>query len=138
MLHRLLQRHLVTFLGLRDTPERGGLPLLVRRELLAFPRTAEWMDQIVPRAYDVVSRERFYEACCDNVTAALNDIEGARARRRAEREAIFATMEVSGLIRRTRGRRVAGGMSPRYDFLPSTTWGDVRSSEEIEGDVADE
>jgi len=51
------------------------------------------MDQIVQRAYDVVPRERFYGACRENVTAALNDIEGAHARRRAEPEAILATMK---------------------------------------------
>ncbi|MFH0915808.1 MAG: transposase zinc-binding domain-containing protein, partial [bacterium] len=36
MLYRILQQHLATFLGIREAPERGGLPRFVRRELRAF------------------------------------------------------------------------------------------------------
>jgi len=75
----------------RPRPSRGGL-------------TAAQLDRIRPRAEDLVQRARFYETACAAIEAAVQDIHDARARRRAEREAILCTLERFGLVTRTRGR----------------------------------
>lgn len=75
----------------RPRPSRGGL-------------TAAQLDKIRPRAEDLVQRARFYETACAAIEAAVQDIHDARARRRAEREAILCTLERFGLVTRTRGR----------------------------------
>jgi transposase InsO family protein len=66
-------------------------------------RTARELDEIYPRGDDLVDRDVFYEAACAAVSEAVAGLEGARARRRAERDAIFRTMECFRLITRTRG-----------------------------------
>ena len=69
--------------------------------------TAAQLDRIMPHAEDLVSRDRFYETTCAAIRSAVQDIDDARARRRAEREAILCTLEQFGLVTRTRGRRPA-------------------------------
>jgi len=69
--------------------------------------TAAQLDKILPHAEDLVSRDRFYETACAAIRSAVQDIDDARARRRAEREAILCTLEQFGLVTRTRGRRPA-------------------------------
>lgn len=77
-------------LNARTRPSRGGL-------------TAGQLDRIRPRAEDLVQRARFYETACTAIEAAVQGIDDARARRRAEREAILCTLERFGLVTRTRG-----------------------------------
>lgn len=74
----------------RPRPSRGGL-------------TAAQLDRIRPRAEDLVQRARFYETACAAIEAAVQDIHDARARQRAEREAILCTLERFGLVRGPRG-----------------------------------
>lgn len=50
-------------------------------------------------------RSRFYEATCSAINAAVHGIDSAKERRKAEREAIFQSMERFELITRTRGLR---------------------------------
>lgn len=69
--------------------------------------TAAQLDRILPHAEDLVSRDRFYDTACAAIRSAVQGIENARARRRAEREAILCTLEQFGLVTRTRGRRPA-------------------------------
>jgi hypothetical protein len=57
----------------------------------------------MPRWYTRVSRESFHQAACSAIEKAVQGQRTARARRRAEREAIYATLEHFGLVRRTRG-----------------------------------
>lgn len=66
-------------------------------------RTPAWMDGRAPVGYDVVPRGRFYRMCREAVDRAVDGLTNARARWRAEREAILGTMERVGLIRRTPG-----------------------------------
>jgi hypothetical protein len=66
-------------------------------------RTAVAVDAALPSWYGAVSRERFHDASCSAIRDALAVPGTARARRRAAREAVFATMERFGQIRRTRG-----------------------------------
>ncbi len=52
-------------------------------------------------------RSKFYDAACTAISNAVLGIESAKEKRKAEREAIFQTMERFELITRTRGRRRA-------------------------------
>ena len=94
----LLERLVVTRDALEHTPRPrfGGF-------------TPAEIDSLRPRADDRACRARFY----DDASAALARVAGeplkARARRRAEREAILCTLEQHGLLNRTRG----GGRSSR-------------------------
>ena len=81
-------------LNARVRPSRGGF-------------TAAQLDSSLPRAEDLVDRDRFYEAACTAIDSAVLGIDNPRARRRAEREAIWCTLEQLGLVTRTRGRRPA-------------------------------
>jgi hypothetical protein len=81
-------------LNRRARPSRGG-------------SSAEQLDRMLPRAEDLVDRARFYETACAAIEKAVQGIEDARARRRAEREAVWCTLEQFGLVTRTRGRRPA-------------------------------
>jgi hypothetical protein len=76
----------------RVRPSRGGF-------------TAEELDRMLPRAEDLVHRARFYDSACAAIAAAVQDTDNARARQRAEREAVWRTLEEFGLVTRTRGRR---------------------------------
>ena len=48
-----------------------------------------------------MSRDRIYVATCAAIRSAVQGIDDARARRRAEREAILCTLEELGLVTRT-------------------------------------
>jgi transposase InsO family protein len=76
----------------RVRPSRGGF-------------TADELDRMLPRAEDLVDRARFYDTACAAIERAVQGIENARARQRAEREALWRTLEEFGLVTRTRGRR---------------------------------
>lgn len=66
-------------------------------------RTARQCDHELPPWQGVVDRADFYATTRRAIDRAVDGVEGARARRLAEREAIFETLERVGLIRRTRG-----------------------------------
>jgi hypothetical protein len=91
--HRCLPR-VARLLNARVRTSRGGL-------------TAAQLDRILPHAEDHVHRARFYDTACAAIRSAVQGIDDARARRRAEREAILSTLERFGLVTRTRGRRPA-------------------------------
>jgi transposase InsO family protein len=76
----------------RVRPSRGGY-------------TADELDRILPHAEDLVDRACFYDTACAAIERAVQGITNARARQRAEREAIWRTLEEFGLVTRTRGRR---------------------------------
>jgi transposase InsO family protein len=66
-------------------------------------RTAVDVDSTLASWEGAVDRRSFYaDACCAREAAALG-ITGARARRLAERHAIWRTLESYGLVKRTRG-----------------------------------
>jgi transposase InsO family protein len=65
--------------------------------------TAVQADALRPRWYALVDRETFHAAARSAIAAAVVGCSTARARRAAEREAIYQTMERYKLIRRTRG-----------------------------------
>lgn len=75
-----------------------------RRARLGY-RTAAAVDARMPGWYDRVARERFYEAARAAIEEATLRCPTVRARRLAEREAIFRTLEDFSLILRTRGGR---------------------------------
>jgi len=81
-------------LNTRARPSRGG-------------RSAAQLDTLLDRAEDLVDRDRFYAAACAAIEKAVRGIANPRARRRAEREAIWCTLEELGLVTRTRGTRPA-------------------------------
>jgi hypothetical protein len=81
-------------LNARVRPSRGG-------------RSASQLDTLLDCVEDLVNRDRFYEAACTAIHKAVLGIENPRARRRAEREAIWCTLEELGLVTRTRGTRPA-------------------------------
>ncbi|MCG3135574.1 MAG: hypothetical protein HMLKMBBP_03292 [Planctomycetes bacterium] len=68
-------------------------------------RTAAAADAGLTGWYDVCTRERFLATVCRRLDEALPGLETARARRKARREAIYASLEELGLIQRTRGGR---------------------------------
>lgn len=78
----------------RVRPSRGG-------------HTADELDRILPHAEHRVNRARFYASACAAIEAAVRGLDNARARWRAEREAIWRTLEQFRLVTRTRGRRPA-------------------------------
>ena len=82
----------------RVRPSRGG-------------HTADKLDRLLPRADDLVDRARFYDTACAAIAAAVQGISNARARQRAEREAVWRTLEEFGLVTRTRGRRPAAAIT---------------------------
>ena len=65
-------------------------------------RTAAAVDATLPGWYPQVRRARFYEAACSAIEEAVGACSKPRARRLAEREAIFRTLEDFGLVSRTR------------------------------------
>ena len=87
-------QRVVRVLNQRVRPSRGGF-------------TSAQLDRMMPRAEDLVNRACFYETACAAIRSAALGIDDARARRRAEREAILCTLEQFGLVTRTRGRRPA-------------------------------
>ena len=65
--------------------------------------TAPAMDAAMPSAYTEAERAVFFEEVRVAAEVAVGGIHGARARRRAQREAVVRVLERRGLIRRTRG-----------------------------------
>jgi hypothetical protein len=66
-------------------------------------RTAADVDRMLPSWEAAVDRGAFYAAACQARDEALRDVIGARARRRAAREATLSTLERFGLAYRPRG-----------------------------------
>ena len=71
-------------------PDLGGL-------------TPDELDRIAPHAEDHVSRARFYHDACAALARAAAEHPHGRARRMAERDAIYSTLEQHRLLTRTRG-----------------------------------
>lgn len=65
--------------------------------------TAAGVDGTMPAAYTPAERAAFHEEARRAVEVAVGGLDGACARRRAAREAVFRVLERRGLIRRTRG-----------------------------------
>jgi transposase InsO family protein len=65
-------------------------------------RTSEQLARETPGVY-TVDRVVFYEACQRRIRRLVQDAPDRRASRRAEREAIWQTLEAFGLVRRYRG-----------------------------------
>lgn len=68
-------------------------------------RTAAAADAQLTPWYNECTRERFLAALCRRLDEALPGLQSKRALRKARREAIYASMEELGLVRRTRGGR---------------------------------
>jgi transposase InsO family protein len=68
-------------------------------------KTAARFDAELPEAERLVDRAAFYAAARSAVEAAVLGIEAPRARRKAERDAIWKTLETYGLARRHLGAR---------------------------------
>jgi transposase InsO family protein len=66
-------------------------------------KTAAQLDRETPSAESWSCRESFHQAACSAIEHAVRDARGARARRRATREAIYRTLERFGMVTRTRG-----------------------------------
>jgi transposase InsO family protein len=66
-------------------------------------KTAEQLDRETPSAESWACREDFHRMACSAIDEAVRDARGARARRRATREAIYRTLERFGMVTRTRG-----------------------------------
>lgn len=65
--------------------------------------TAEQLDREMRPAESWACRESFHQAACCAIENAVRDAQGARARRRATRQAIYGTLERFGMVTRTRG-----------------------------------
>jgi len=61
------------------------------------------VDTGAPSEYTARQREAFFHEARAAAEVAVGGIDGARARRLAQREAVFRSLESRGLIRRTRG-----------------------------------
>jgi transposase InsO family protein len=83
---------------------RCRLDLVRLRARLEY-RTAAAADALLTGWYTVTTRERFFRTVCRRIARALPGLRSERARRKARREAIYATMEQFGLVKRTRGGR---------------------------------
>jgi transposase InsO family protein len=68
------------------------------------------LDRIAPRAEPLVSRARFYADVCSALESARALHAAPRARRMAEREAVWGALERAGLVTRIRG----GGACPAF------------------------
>lgn len=66
-------------------------------------KTAAQLDETLPVSYHFVERDRFYKECSRRMQEAVQETIGSRASRMAEREAIFSTLEMFGLVKRYRG-----------------------------------
>jgi hypothetical protein len=68
-------------------------------------RTAAAEDALLTDWYTPTTRERFFATVCRRIEEALPGVRSERARRNARREAIYASMEELGFVKRTRGGR---------------------------------
>ena len=75
-------------------------------------KTAEELDQELPRADEKVLRARFYAEACSAIKDAVRGLTDATAIRKAEQDAIWSTLEKHGLARRHVGRRRLPRPSP--------------------------
>ena len=66
-------------------------------------KTAEQLDREMRPSESWACRESFHQAACCAIENAVRDAQGARARRRATRQAIYGTLERFGMVTRTRG-----------------------------------
>lgn len=66
-------------------------------------KTGAQLDEVLPVGYNQVKRDRFYDECSKSIKEAQQRTLGKRAKRMAEREAIYNTMEQFGLVKRYRG-----------------------------------
>jgi len=76
-------------------------------------RTADAVDAEMRPWYGRARRERFYADACAAQKKAVVGLETARARRMAQREAIFRTMEQYGLLSRTRSASPRAASNPK-------------------------
>jgi transposase InsO family protein len=83
-------------------------------------RTAAEVDLALPRARDRVDRGRFYDEACSAVEKAVRRQGTARARRKAQRAAIWSLLEKHG-VSRQRGPAEAAG--PLYPAAPRSEIG---------------
>ena len=89
-----------------DTIEQARIGLnATLRQRTRNDLTPDELGYTMPRATDHVSRDDFYVTCVERVRAATEHARSSRQRRKAEREAIYQTMEDFRLIKRTRGGR---------------------------------
>jgi len=97
----------VTLTGVEEARERIEAARSRLDELRPRPclggRTALAVDTAMPSAYTASQREAFFHEARAAAEVAVGGIDGARARRLAQREAVFRSLESRGLIRRTRG-----------------------------------
>jgi len=68
-------------------------------------RTAAAADASMTDWYTATTRERFLATVCRRIAEARSGPRSERARRNARREAIYASMEELGLVKRTLGGR---------------------------------
>jgi transposase InsO family protein len=80
----------------RARPSRGG-------------HSARQLDRILPHWDDRIRRDSFHRAAMEEIVRTTAAAPSERARRKAEREAIYSTLEAFGLVRRTRGGRPLPG-----------------------------
>lgn len=73
------------------------------------------LDNLLPRADDRTCRARYYQSTCAALARIAELPLTARARRRAERDAILASLEWHGLVTRTRGDGPSSRPSKRND-----------------------
>lgn len=66
-------------------------------------QTANDLDQNLPSAYNLVNREKFYAECMAAMCTARNAAVGWRAKRMAERNAVYEVLSKNGLVEITRG-----------------------------------
>jgi transposase InsO family protein len=85
-------------------PARRRLDSVRLRARLRY-RTAAAADALLTDWYTATTRERFLATVCRRIAEALPGLRSERARRKARREAIYASMEELGLVKRTRGGR---------------------------------
>ncbi len=81
-------------------PDLGGL-------------TPDELDRIAPHAEALVSRARFHHDACAALARAAAEHPHGRARRMAERDAIYSTLEQHRLLTRTRGGQLLSRPSNR-------------------------
>jgi len=84
-------------------------------------RTAIAVDAALPPWYAFVSREDFHAMACRAIAKAVQGCNTKRARRLAEREAVFRTLEHFGLVTRTRGGVPLPLVKPEEDSGPLHT-----------------
>jgi transposase InsO family protein len=90
--------------ALRDNIEHTRIDLnATLRQRTRNNLTPDALGCTMPNAMDDISRDDFYAACVDRVRAATEQVKTTRQRCKAEREAIYQTMEDFKLLTRTRG-----------------------------------